>query len=133
MMENSKVNILKLTEISATIGRTELKITNGHKKLTYGHKMESLVQNEMMNDLKIENWVQNKLTDGHRSWKNSIWYRNWIQNKLWMVTKVGTTDLGTEIASNPRKEETKQHHPTEDRRTAPLPNGGDGRKQAAPY
>ena len=27
-------------------------------------------------------WIQSKMTDGHKSWNNTNWYRNWIQNKL---------------------------------------------------
>ena len=42
---------------------------------------ETWVQNQMMNDHKIEIWVQNELTDGHKCWNHRSWYRNWIQSK----------------------------------------------------
>ena len=31
---------------------------------------------------RTENWVQNELTDDHKSWNTRIWYRYWIQDKL---------------------------------------------------
>ena len=47
-----------------TIGH---KIENGvQNEMTNGHKIENLVQNELTNGHKIENWVQNEMTIGHK-------------------------------------------------------------------
>ena len=36
---------------------------------------------------RAETWVQNEMTNAHKSWKNIIWHRNWIQR---VVTTSGT-------------------------------------------
>ena len=50
--------------------RSEQNEGGGNRCYNWNDLAENWVQNKMMNDHKIENWVE--MTDGHKSWNKSL-------------------------------------------------------------